>query len=91
MSPEAGLPRGGRRSPAKATPVARVRVELATVTSPGVARAANAALNRRRAEVPGAVDPAEDALRPARGLFASALLGAGLWVVILYLVWLIAH
>jgi hypothetical protein len=37
-------------------------------------------------------DPAEvDELRAARGIFSGVLVGAGIWCVIGFIVWLIAH
>ena len=90
MSHEARLPRGSLEGePLIATPVARLRIELTTMQASGVAYTGHTHPNRRRADSPGPDDPEEDGLRPARGLLAGALLGAGLWAVIIFLAWLI--
>jgi hypothetical protein len=68
----------------------RVRIELASFAIADGARSSRTTPRRRRAD---AVDPcdADDGLRPARGMVNALLLGAAMWVLIGYLVWLITR
>lgn len=69
----------------------RMRLVTHVPTADNTAPSYEALAARRRAEPANPQREEADALRPARGVFFAALLGAGLWLGILYCTWIIVR